>query len=165
MHTGIAPLTKLLLPVDGDQNIKRPAILAGRIAALLAGRIELITLLHVMAGRYLSQHMVNIDFRAEQILESDQFRRIRQQYIDEEITPVLNEMEGEILAQESNVPVERGPWTTLSWKKICGCSRWLQPFHCSCRRGCNSCRRMHYRAGRDCCYASGKAKPTCNPAF
>ncbi len=107
MHTELVPLTKLLLPVDGDQNIKRPAVLAGRIAALLAGRVELITLLHVMAGRYLSQHMVNIDFRAEQILESDQFRRLRQQYIDEGITPILDEMEREILAQESNVPVER----------------------------------------------------------
>jgi len=85
------PLTKFLLPIDGTGTFKVACRLAGILASILKDRVTEITLLHVMAGRYLSTHMTNIDFRAGILLESDTFKRLREEFIDKEITPLMNE--------------------------------------------------------------------------
>jgi nucleotide-binding universal stress UspA family protein len=85
------PLTKFLLPVDMDESFRRPAALAGNMASALGDRVERVTFLHVMGGRYLGEHMKNIDVRTDFVLETDLFKRLRQQYIEKEIRPFLEE--------------------------------------------------------------------------
>ena len=93
MNIEISPLTKLLLPLDGDKSYQRTTKLAGYLARCLDSRVEQITLLHVMAGKYLSQHMANIDFRVDFVLDSETFRRLKEQYIEKEVRSFLNAAE------------------------------------------------------------------------
>lgn len=90
------PLTRFLLPIDGKDTFKAACGLAGSLAGVCGERLKEITLLHVMAGRYLSTHMANIDFRVDTVLESETFRRLKQNFIDREISPILNEARGVI---------------------------------------------------------------------
>ncbi len=92
------PLTKFLLPIDGQGTFTAACRLTGALTALLGDRVTEITLLHVMAGRYLSTHMTNIDFRAGLVLESDTFKRLREEFIKKEIAPVMNKAK-ELVAQ------------------------------------------------------------------
>jgi len=85
------PLSKFLLPIDGEGTFKAACRLAGALASILGERVSEITLLHVMAGRYLSTHMTNIDIRAGFVLESETFQRLREQFINEKVTPIMNE--------------------------------------------------------------------------
>ncbi len=85
------PLTKFLLPVDSNESFQRPAALAGNMASALGDRVEQVTFLHVMGGRYLGEHMKNIDVRTDFVLETDLFKRLRQQYIEKEVRPLLEE--------------------------------------------------------------------------
>jgi nucleotide-binding universal stress UspA family protein len=85
------PLTKFLLPVDSKESFRRPAALAGNMASALGDRVEQVTFLHVMGGRYLGEHMKNIDIRTDFVLETDLFKRLQQQYIEKEVRPLLEE--------------------------------------------------------------------------
>uniref|UniRef100_A0A7V4JQ08 Universal stress protein n=1 Tax=Thermodesulfobacterium geofontis TaxID=1295609 RepID=A0A7V4JQ08_9BACT len=85
------PFNKVLLPVDESKNSLRAVKFAG---VLLRGiESSNITLLYVMAGGYLSEHMKNIDFRAELIKSSEIFKRIREKNIEENIMPFLLDYE------------------------------------------------------------------------
>ncbi len=88
----ITPLSKFLLTVDCQERAQKEAALAAFMASSLGKRVQVVELLHVMAGRYLSQHMANIDFRVDHVLDSDTFKRLRQDHIDKEITPCLEEL-------------------------------------------------------------------------
>ncbi len=92
------PLSKFLLPIDGKGTFKSACRLAGALTSILGDRVSEITLLHVMAGRYLSTHMTNIDIRAGIVLESETFQRLREEFINKQITPVMNEAK-EIVAK------------------------------------------------------------------
>ncbi|QER42621.1 universal stress protein [Thermodesulfobacterium sp. TA1] len=82
---------KVLLPVDGSPNALRAVKFAG---ALLKGIESLnITFLYVMAGGYLSEHMKNVDFRAELIKGSEVFKKIKEKYVEENIMPFMSEYE------------------------------------------------------------------------
>ncbi len=87
----VEPLTKFLLPIDGKGTYKAACGLAGSLAAVCKDRVKEITLLHVMAGRYLSTHMANIDIRVDTVLESDLFKRLKEDFINKQIQPVLDE--------------------------------------------------------------------------
>ena len=85
------PFDKVLLPVDRSENSLRAVKFAG---ALLKGvETSNLTLLYVMAGGYLSEHMKNIDFRAELIKGSEVFKRIKEKHIEEDIMPFLSDYE------------------------------------------------------------------------
>ncbi len=88
------PLTKFLLPIDGEGTFKTACGLAGSLASACKDRVKKITLLHVMAGRYLSTHMANIDIRVDTVLESDLFRRLKEDFINKKIKPVMDEASG-----------------------------------------------------------------------
>ncbi len=100
-------LTKLLLPIDINLNWDRIVELAASISSTVKDRIKLVTILHVMKGRFLSQHMANIDFRVDEILKSETFKELKQQFIDKEITPVLEEIEKKFRQLDGDVPVEK----------------------------------------------------------
>jgi len=82
---------KVLLPVDRSPNSLR----AIKFAGVLLKEVETsnLTLIYVMAGGYLSEHMKNIDFRAELIKGSEFFKRIKEKHIQENIMPFLSDYE------------------------------------------------------------------------
>jgi len=85
------PFDKVLLPVDRSENSLRAVKFAG---ALLKGvETSNLTLIYVMAGGYLSEHMKNIDFRAELIKGSEVFKRIKEKHTEENIMPFLSDYE------------------------------------------------------------------------
>jgi len=100
------PLTKFLLPVDMDESFRRPAALAGNMTSVLGDRVEQVTFLHVMGGRYLSEHMKNIDVRTGFVLETDLFKRLRQQYIEKEIRPLLEEAQETLTSCGCKAPLD-----------------------------------------------------------
>ncbi len=100
-------LTSFLLPVDGSENSLRALHFAGCLAAGLGDRVRNITLLHVLAGHYLSEHMANVDFRTKEILESGLFRRLKEQYIETTVAPILDAAEAAIREMGAKTPVAR----------------------------------------------------------
>jgi hypothetical protein len=50
-------LTKFLLPIDRDAALDAIAGTTGAIVSMLGKRVKNITLLHVMAGKYLKNHI------------------------------------------------------------------------------------------------------------
>lgn len=85
------PLTRFLLPIGKPDSFQRATKMAGCLASALDERIEAITLLHIMAGRYLSRHMANVDVRTDYILESETFKRLKSQHIENEVQPLLDQ--------------------------------------------------------------------------
>lgn len=85
------PFERVLMPVDRSKNSERAVKFA---SALLSGiDVSNITLLYVITGGYLSEHLKNIDFRAELIKDSEVFKRIKTKHIEENIMPFLSDYE------------------------------------------------------------------------
>ncbi len=101
-----------LVPMDIDGSRDQSVHLMRCLASLLGDRIAKITLFHVMAGRYLSEHMANIDFRARNVISTSKFRELRQNYIDSRIRPILEAARDEIrqvdLSAEIEIVIEDG---------------------------------------------------------
>jgi nucleotide-binding universal stress UspA family protein len=87
--------------VDGSKHAKRAVQFAGRLGASMGKSLSGITLLHILTGGYLSRHMANIDFRTKVIEESDLFKRLKQEHINKDIMPFLDE--GEKLLKNSGI--------------------------------------------------------------
>lgn len=87
------PIPKILLPVDGSENSKRAVQFAGHLGASLGKGLSGLTLLRVVTGSYLARHISYIDFRAEVLKESETFKRIRDEHINTNIKPSLDEAE------------------------------------------------------------------------
>lgn len=85
------PFEKVLLPVDRSENSQRAIKFAGALLSGIEG--SGITILYVMSGGYLSEHMKNIDFRAELIKDTEVFKKIKAKHIEENITPFLKDYE------------------------------------------------------------------------
>jgi len=86
-------ISKILLPVDGSEHSKRAVRFTGYLGAALGDALANISLLRVLAGSYISRHLSYIDFRADVLQESDAFKRIREEHIDKNIKPLLDEGE------------------------------------------------------------------------
>lgn len=88
------PIPKILLPVDGSKHSKKAVQFAGCLGAAMGKSLSGITLVRVLTGGYLGRHMANIDFRTKVLVEeSDIFKRIRQEHINQNINPFLDESE------------------------------------------------------------------------
>ncbi|MFP7753634.1 universal stress protein [Thermodesulfobacteriota bacterium B35] len=87
---------RFLVPLDIDGSRDQSVELMKCLATILGERLAKITLLHVMAGRYLSEHMANIDFRAKNVISTDKFKELRRGYIEGQIRPVLETAADEI---------------------------------------------------------------------
>jgi len=83
------PLTKILVPIDVENPSWRVMALVGCLAERLGDRLKGITLFHATGGRYLSEHMLNIDVRAGYVIESGLIKRLREEYIERKIEPVM----------------------------------------------------------------------------
>ncbi len=102
----IERLTKFLLPVDKDAVLDVTASTAGAMASVLGERVTNITLLHVMAGKYLKTRMMNIDFRVDFVLDSKIIRDLREKYANSEVKSILEEVSGKIKNFGVKAPVE-----------------------------------------------------------
>jgi nucleotide-binding universal stress UspA family protein len=86
-------ISKALLPVDGSEHSKRAVQFTGCLGASLEKGFSDLALLRVITGSYLGQHISYVDFRAEVLKESETFKRFREEHLEKNIKPLLNEME------------------------------------------------------------------------
>lgn len=98
------PITKILLPVDGSEPSKRAVEFTGYLGAALGKALSNISLLRVLTGGYISRHLSYINFRADVLQESDTFKRIKEEHIDKNIKPLLDE--GEKFLRDLGVGIE-----------------------------------------------------------
>ncbi|MEW6079591.1 MAG: universal stress protein [Thermodesulfobacteriota bacterium] len=88
------PIPKILLPVDGSDDSKRAVLFSGCLGSFLGKGLAGITLLRVIAGGYISRHLANVDYRAADLLKnSEVFRRVREEHVNQTIRPLLDDME------------------------------------------------------------------------
>jgi len=99
-------LSSFLLPAEGPATLARTAWLMGMIDSALGRRIEKVSLLHVMAGQYLSTHMANVDVRTEFVLESDLFKSLKNQHIQQQIAPKMAEAEQLLRKEGVKAPID-----------------------------------------------------------
>ncbi len=92
--------------MDIPSSFERMAWLMGTLTAALGDRIEKISILHVMAGRYLSSHMANVDVRTRHVVNSDVFRRLKEQHISGNLAPRLDEVKTRLGQVGVVVPVD-----------------------------------------------------------
>jgi len=99
------PLSKILLPIDGSEHCRRATVFTGCLAAAIGDRISNITLLHVLAGGYLSEHLANIDARAANILGSDLIKRLRERHVEATVHPMFAAARAEIERLGAQTPI------------------------------------------------------------
>ncbi len=102
----IDPLTKFLIPIGGKHTYQSACKLAGFMASLLPKRLESVAVVHVIEGSYLSTHMENVDVRVRHIVESESFKKLKQQHIDKDIRPILDEAVSIIHSMAPGIRVE-----------------------------------------------------------
>lgn len=101
------PVPKILLPVDGSEHSRRAVQFSGYLGTSLGKSITGFALLRVIAGRYLSRHMAYVDFRAEILSQSEGFQKIKEQHIEKNIKPLLDEDEKILRDLGIEVPIEK----------------------------------------------------------
>ena len=106
MEQRIEPLTKFLLPIDGEGTYDWACLLAGELAKVLGSRISEITLLHVLGGKYLSSHMENIDVRAKLLIETEKFQRLKEEFLQKNIVPRLQKAKSLLEEMDIEAPVD-----------------------------------------------------------
>jgi nucleotide-binding universal stress UspA family protein len=87
------PIPKILLPIDGSEHAKRAVHFSGYLGASMGKSLSGLALLRVVTGSYLSRHISYVDFRAEVLKESDTFKKIREEHLEKNIRPLLDETE------------------------------------------------------------------------
>ncbi|WP_456432528.1 universal stress protein [Thermosulfuriphilus sp.] len=107
MKDRVCTIEKVLLPIDGSLPSKRAAEFTACLTAPLGERVQKITLLHVLAGGYLSAHMANIDIRTEFLKETALFKRLKEQYLEKNVTPMFEEVKEVIRSLGVRIPVEQ----------------------------------------------------------
>lgn len=87
------PVPKILLPIDGSKNSLRAVRFAGCLASALKNGLLNITLLRVITGGFISEHLSYIDLMADVVGGTDTFKKIKEEHIDKNIKPILEEAE------------------------------------------------------------------------
>lgn len=101
------PIQKILLPIDGSEHSKRAVQFAGYLGTSLGKDLSSLSLLRVITGSYLSRHIAYVDFRAEVLKESDAFKRVKEEHIEKNIRPLLDETEKTLKDIGIGVKVEK----------------------------------------------------------
>lgn len=89
MITRPYPFTRILIPYDGSPSAQKALEWAAHLARAGGEAVEKITLLRVIGGAYLAQHIQNVDLRVTRMDQVDAWRRVRQHHLDHEILPLL----------------------------------------------------------------------------
>ena len=101
------PIPRILLPTDGSKHARMAVQFAGNLGASMGKSLSGVTLLYVSTGGYLSEHMANIDFRTQVLVESAMFKRIKEQHINQDIKPFLDEEEKILRDAGVKAPIEQ----------------------------------------------------------
>ena len=106
-------LTQFLLPVDGSPHSEKAVTFAGCIARVMKGRTKRLTLIHVLAGTYLKEHLEKrADVRAREVIESGIMRQLREEHIEKEVRPFIereiNRLRAMGVDQEIDYVIEDG---------------------------------------------------------
>ncbi len=102
------PLPKILIPVDGSEDSKRAVQFIGCLGTFLGKGLSGITVMRVLTGGYLSRHMANIDFRAAGIVkDSAVFKRVRDEHVEKNVRPLLDETEKALKDAGVVAPIEK----------------------------------------------------------
>jgi len=103
---------KILLPVDESEFSKRAVTFAGKFLKYFNKEISEITIFHVIRLGYLTKHEKRIDLRFEFLKESDLFKKLKEQFLEEFIKPILEEYKNILkdsgIKAEINQRVEEG---------------------------------------------------------
>ncbi len=99
-------LTSFLLPFDSQESFQGTAALVGSMAKVLGDRMVKGTLLHVMQGSYIANHMGNIDVRVEHVLSSELIRRLRQEHIGKTVQPEMEKAAALLKEAGVSIPVD-----------------------------------------------------------
>jgi len=92
---------RLLVPVDLSEHSGRAIQFAGYIGACFGPILTGVTLLHVTPVSFLGRHIGYIDFREEDLKQSEPLRKLRNQYVEDEIKPFMDV--GEKMLREAGV--------------------------------------------------------------
>lgn len=98
------PVPKMLIPVDGSEHSMRAVEFAGYLGISLGKNLAGIALLRVIAGRYMSQHIPYIDFRAEIMKLSDSFKKFKEEHIEKNVKPALDK--GEKIIKDMGIKID-----------------------------------------------------------
>jgi nucleotide-binding universal stress UspA family protein len=101
------PIKKILLPYDGSPGAKNALELAAHLAVAGREAVQQVTLLRVIGGGYLARHFHNVDLRVTRMDQVQEWQRIRQRYLDQEIMPLLEEGKQILEGLGVTVPIER----------------------------------------------------------
>jgi nucleotide-binding universal stress UspA family protein len=98
------PITKILVPIDESEHSKRALQFTGCMGASFGKNLSGVTLLHVITGGYLSRHISYVDFRAKVLKESDTIKRFKEEHVEKDIRPFMDE--GERILRDLGVEAE-----------------------------------------------------------
>ncbi|MDI6854657.1 MAG: universal stress protein [Deltaproteobacteria bacterium] len=96
---------KVLIPYDGSSHA-RQALQFGAALARRDRLVKHITVLRVIGGGYLARHIQNVDLRVTRMDQVEAWQRVRQHYLEQEITPQLQEAKTFLQEQGVAIPVE-----------------------------------------------------------
>jgi nucleotide-binding universal stress UspA family protein len=105
--TQTCAISKILLPVDLSEGSRSTLDYAGRLAAFLGNALAGVTLLHVTPAGFLSRHIGYVDFRGEDLAQSEPMKKLRDEHIGRDIMPLLEEGEHLLRSRGCTAPVER----------------------------------------------------------
>lgn len=86
-------ISRILLPVDVSEYSGQAVQFAGYLVSHLNKNLLDITLLYVSPEGYLNRRTGYIDFRVEDLKQSDIFKKLKNQYIEEKVKPFLDKEE------------------------------------------------------------------------
>lgn len=101
------PLTRILIPFDGSSSARLALELAARLAQASGEAVKNLTLLRVVGGGYLARHIQNIDLRVIHMDQVKEWQRIRRNYLEREIFPLLAEGEEILRSFGVKIPIDR----------------------------------------------------------
>jgi nucleotide-binding universal stress UspA family protein len=100
------PFHKILIPFDGSSSAHKALEWAAHLVRVGGGAVARLTLLRVIGGGYLATHLPQADLRLARMDQVASWRRIRQQYLDQEILPLLEEGKRFLQEQGVSAPIE-----------------------------------------------------------
>ncbi|MGQ9922148.1 MAG: universal stress protein [Desulfobacca sp.] len=83
------PLTRILLPFDGSPSARLAVQYAAALVQGSGGVVEQLTLTYVTGGSYLARHLQNVDFRAVRLEQTAAWQRLKEQWLEREVRPLL----------------------------------------------------------------------------